>query len=175
MMYQSGLSTVVALTAFHFLNFVSAQNSTIDSVTSSSSIGTSTTLVTSADAATTEQPTESEPAYIAWTDPSSPSETAPSAPTTPSDPKTHLIKVGAGGHTVEPQQLTNAAIGDILTFEFYPGNHSIARAEYKKACVPIEYTDKNKKGFWSGPQPVGDSHDVRITISFLVQYRSMES
>lgn len=38
----------------------------------------------------------------------------------------------------------------VLGFNFYPGGHRVARAEFKQSCIPYEYTGPNKKGFWSG-------------------------
>jgi plastocyanin len=79
---------------------------------------------------------------------------------TSNGPKTHLVKAGAGGFHFEPQQLENVAVGDLVTFEFYPPDHSVARAEYGSACVPYEYTGKGKTGFWSSTQWVDTLDDV---------------
>jgi hypothetical protein len=45
-------------------------------------------------------------------------------------------------------------ICDDLEFEFFPWNHSVARAEYGYPCIPYELTG-NKTGFASGFQPLG--------------------
>ena len=84
-----------------------------------------------------------------------------SSTSTPSAPRVHIIKAGAGGFEFEPQQITNVAVGDTVTFEFYPPDHSVARAEFGSACVPYEYTGKDKKGFWSGTQLVDTVAEVR--------------
>jgi hypothetical protein len=77
-------------------------------------------------------------------------------------PKTHLVQVGAGGFHFEPAQLDNVSVGDVISFEFYPPDHSVARAEYgKEPCMPYEYTGKDKTGFWSGTQWVDTVNDVR--------------
>lgn len=87
------------------------------------------------------------------------STTSPS--TSPSsEPQIHLVKVGAGGFRFEPAELTNVSTGDVVTFEFYPPDHSVARAEYGSACVPYEYTGKDKIGFWSTTQWVETASDV---------------
>jgi plastocyanin len=75
-------------------------------------------------------------------------------PSSSKDPQVHIIKAGAGGFKFEPQQITNVSVGDIVSFEFYPPDHSVARAEFGSACVPYEYTGKGKTGFWSDTQNV---------------------
>ncbi|KAK3362249.1 extracellular serine-rich protein [Lasiosphaeria hispida] len=59
------------------------------------------------------------------------------------------ISVGALLHQFSPDNVT-ANVGDTIRFNFYPGGHRVARAEYKIPCIPYEYTGANKKGFWSG-------------------------
>lgn len=76
------------------------------------------------------------------------------------EPRLHLVKAGAGGFQFEPAELTNVSVGDIITFEFYPPDHSVAQAEYGNPCVPYEYTGKNKVGFWSQTQWVETASDV---------------
>ncbi|KAH7061002.1 hypothetical protein BKA63DRAFT_429780 [Paraphoma chrysanthemicola] len=80
-------------------------------------------------------------------------------------PKVHLVQVGAGGFQFEPAQLNNVSVGDVVTFEFYPPDHSVARAEYGKACMPYEYTGKDKTGFWSGTQWVDTITHWNLTIN----------
>lgn len=70
------------------------------------------------------------------------------------------MKAGAGGFHFEPDVLSNVSIGDTVTFEFYPPDHSVARAEFGSACIPYEYTGKNKTGFWSETQLVDTTNDV---------------
>ncbi|KAH7089893.1 hypothetical protein FB567DRAFT_590684 [Paraphoma chrysanthemicola] len=85
-----------------------------------------------------------------------------------STPQVHIIKAGAGGFKFEPQQITNVAIGDVVSFEFYPPDHSVARAEFGSACVPYEYSHRDKKGFWSGTQYVDTMAEIttyNITIN----------
>jgi plastocyanin len=82
-----------------------------------------------------------------------------------SEPKVHMIKAGAGGFKFDPQEITNVSVGDIVTWEFYPPDHSVARAEYESACVPYEYTGKDKVGFWSGTQLVNNTNEVCLPKS----------
>ena len=86
---------------------------------------------------------------------------ASSANSPGSTPQVHLVKAGAGGFVFKPNELTNVSVGDIITFEFYPPDHSVARAEFGIPCSPYEYTDKGKVGFWSGTQWVNTTDDVR--------------
>ncbi|KAF9701637.1 hypothetical protein EKO04_000241 [Ascochyta lentis] len=69
-----------------------------------------------------------------------------------------------------PQELTNVSVGDTVTFEFYPPDHSVVQAEYGSACVPYSYADKNHegKGFWTETQWVNTTADIthyNITIN----------
>lgn len=75
--------------------------------------------------------------------------------------------MGAELHKFVPDSVT-ANIGDTIRFNFYPGGHRVARAEFKSPCIPYEYTGSNKKGFWSGvftPQVItvpAPHYDVRV-------------
>lgn len=73
--------------------------------------------------------------------------------TSSSAPQTHTIQVGLLDHKMRPE-ITEAAVGDIIEFDFYPLNHSIVRAEYGFPCIPYEMTGSSKKGFYSGFYPV---------------------
>jgi plastocyanin len=76
-----------------------------------------------------------------------------------------MIKAGAGGFKFDPQEITNVSVGDIVTWEFYPPDHSVARAEYLSACVPYENTGKDKVGFWSETQLVNNTNEVCLSKS----------
>ncbi|CAK7210879.1 hypothetical protein SBRCBS47491_000927 [Sporothrix bragantina] len=68
----------------------------------------------------------------------------------PSTIPTHTIAVGATGFTFSPNNLSNVAVGSIIEFNFYPGNHSVVRSAYKFPCIPYEDTGPNRVGFFSG-------------------------
>jgi plastocyanin len=74
--------------------------------------------------------------------------------------RVHHVKAGSGGFHFEPAELTNVSAGDIVSFEFYPPDHSVARADYGHACVPYEYTGSNRTGFWSETQWVTTPSEV---------------
>lgn len=58
---------------------------------------------------------------------------------------------------------------DDLEFQFFPGNHSVARAEYGYPCIPYELTG-NKTGFASGFQSVGKIlENVRQCLSSALE------
>lgn len=83
-------------------------------------------------------------------------------------PQVHNIKVGVGGFQFDPAELEDVKVGDTVTFEFYPPDHSVARAEFGSPCIPYEYTGREKQGFWSGTQWVKDvDHVRRIQILFV--------
>lgn len=93
------------------------------------------------------------------------SSTRPGSSATPSasgEPQVHLVKAGSGGFKFTPQELTNVSVGDIVTFEFYPPDHSVVQAEFGSACVPYSYADKDHagKGFWTETQWVNTTADV---------------
>lgn len=84
-------------------------------------------------------------------------------------PKTWLIKVGAGGFKFSPPSISNVSIGDIITWEFYPKDHSVARAEFGSACVPYETTGRDRTGFWSETQWVNSATEV-----WLIELQSVD-
>ncbi|EPE29278.1 Cupredoxin [Glarea lozoyensis ATCC 20868] len=61
---------------------------------------------------------------------------------------TTKVAVGANGHVFTPEVIT-AAVGDIIEFQFYPLNHSVARSDFKQPCIPYEFSGPSRSGFWS--------------------------
>ncbi|KAH7046670.1 hypothetical protein B0J12DRAFT_135285 [Macrophomina phaseolina] len=80
---------------------------------------------------------------------------------------THTVLVGKADHKFEPD-VTQALVGDMIKFQFYPKNHSVVRAEYGYPCVPYEMTGVGKTGFYAGFHQVDailddpPSYEVRI-------------
>ncbi|EAW08968.1 cupredoxin domain-containing protein [Aspergillus clavatus NRRL 1] len=66
---------------------------------------------------------------------------------------THIVKVGSkeDPHQYSPHKIS-AAVGDVITFEFYPRNHSVVKADFMAPCVPA-----TGEIFYSG---VFDSFDL---------------
>ncbi|KAK3310135.1 uncharacterized protein B0T15DRAFT_25891 [Chaetomium strumarium] len=95
------------------------------------------------------------------------SSSASSTTSSSSGPATVTIAVGATGHVFTPHEAT-AKVGDIIRFNFYPGGHRVARAEFGWPCIPYEYANINKAGFYTGifePQVVSNNpphYEVRV-------------
>lgn len=96
------------------------------------------------------------------------SSSSSSSSTSASAGATHSISVGAEGYKFSPDTVTNASIGDIIEFRFYPTGHSVVRSEYKYPCIPYEDTGPNKVGFFSGFQNVATITNNGPTFSIRV-------
>ena len=144
----------VAVAACQLLSTTSAQSSTFTSATASASLTSQNGLVSATLAPTPITATGSG---------------ASATSSASSEPQVHLIKVGSGGFKFTPQELTNVSVGDTVTFEFYPPDHSVLQAEFGSACVPYSYVDADHagKGFWTETQWVNTTADVSNHILFL--------
>lgn len=72
----------------------------------------------------------------------------------------HYIDVSNRTHYFTPNSI-NARPGDIVSFKFWPGNHSVIRSEYGYPCVPYEDFEGNEgAGFYSGVMSP-DDNDVK--------------
>jgi len=49
---------------------------------------------------------------------------------------THKVIVGNGALTFNPPQVT-AAVGDIVSFEFHPKNHTLTQSTFDNPCTPL--------------------------------------
>jgi plastocyanin len=70
-------------------------------------------------------------------------------------PTVHIVAAGQGTFMYSPNKI-NANVGDIVSFQFYPTNHSVVQGVYCgdtegscNPCVPIDLIDNNVKGFAS--------------------------
>lgn len=62
----------------------------------------------------------------------------------------HYVNVSSRTHYFTPNSI-NALPGDIVNFRFWPGDHSVIRADYGYPCIPYEDLDGNEgEGFYSG-------------------------
>ncbi|KAJ7270003.1 Cupredoxin [Mycena haematopus] len=92
------------------------------------------------------------------------------APTfAPGGPVNHLIKVGIDGLSYTPSNIS-AAIGDTVTFEFHPKNHTVTQSSFSQPCKALAETSTTGQiGFKSGFQPVAanetDFPNFQITIN----------
>ncbi|KAB5539211.1 hypothetical protein GE09DRAFT_310195 [Coniochaeta sp. 2T2.1] len=72
---------------------------------------------------------------------------------------TQTIAAGAEGFKFTPNNI-NATVGSILEFRFYPGGHTVARADFGFPCIPYEDLGVNRVGFFSGqisPQVISNN------------------
>lgn len=101
------------------------------------------------------------------TDNSSPTTTTSSSSTTStpasssSNATVHDVAVGQNGLTFTPDTLT-AAVGDTVTFHFYPINHSVVQSSFEKPCTPIN------NGIFSGFVPSSAGVAVYIPILYMM-------
>jgi hypothetical protein len=79
--------------------------------------------------------------------------------TSPEGHQTYTITAGSGGDYQYYPNSINANPGDVVSFQFYPTNHSVIRGEYTGSercgskgcnpCVPIELIDPTVPPFAS--------------------------
>ncbi|KAK7431781.1 hypothetical protein QQZ08_001721 [Neonectria magnoliae] len=74
--------------------------------------------------------------------------TAAASSSTSSVDGVHVVKVGDGGLTFDPEEL-KASVGDVVEFHFYPQAHSVAQSSFDAPCEPL-----NTTSFFSGPVAV---------------------
>ncbi|KAK4984865.1 hypothetical protein LTR50_006336 [Elasticomyces elasticus] len=76
-----------------------------------------------------------------------------STATSSAAPAVHTVTVGKFNNQFQPDMVV-ARPGDIVSFQFYPANHSVARAAYGHPCIPYEDTGNDLVGFFSKFQPI---------------------
>lgn len=84
--------------------------------------------------------------------------------------KVHVVNVGSkdGSLKFYPEQL-EAAVGELVQFQFYPKNHSIARSNFANPCVPLDPATANgTSGFFSGFMPVQSTDKYMPTFTITV-------
>ncbi|KAG8946488.1 hypothetical protein FRC04_011664 [Tulasnella sp. 424] len=74
---------------------------------------------------------------------------------------THNVVVGATGLTFSPNQVT-AAVGDIVTFEFHPKNHTLTQSTFASPCAAMA------GGVDSGFMPVAATATTFPVFSFKI-------
>lgn len=81
---------------------------------------------------------------------------------------THTIAAGQNGFSFTPATV-QADVGDVIEWQFYPSNHSVARAAYEYPCIPYEDVGTGNVGFWSGFEPVSqileDPPNFQVTVN----------
>ncbi|KAF8140788.1 hypothetical protein K438DRAFT_1636972 [Mycena galopus ATCC 62051] len=91
------------------------------------------------------------------------------APTfAPGGPVNHLIQVGIDGLSYTPSNIS-AAIGDTVTFEFHPKNHTVTQSSFSQPCKALaETSTTGQVGFKSGFQFVADNETVFPTFNITI-------
>ncbi|KAF5378069.1 hypothetical protein D9615_007498 [Tricholomella constricta] len=76
-------------------------------------------------------------------------------PTPAAEPVDHKVIVGADGQLSYNPANISAAIGDTVTFEFRPKNHTVTQSSFLNPCKPLADTSTTGQvGFKSGFRPV---------------------
>ncbi|KAK0442578.1 hypothetical protein EV421DRAFT_1807845 [Armillaria borealis] len=77
------------------------------------------------------------------------------APTIGPQPIDHKIVVGIDGKLEYGPANISASIGDTVTFEFHPNNHTVTQSSFQHPCQPLaETSTSGQTGFSSGFRPV---------------------
>lgn len=78
----------------------------------------------------------------------------------------HVItaKIDEAGKNVFVPNNVQAAVGDMIQFQFWPRNHSVVRAAFDSPCQPLEGAD----GFYSGFMPVAQDATSMPTFTVMV-------
>ncbi|KAK0470424.1 Cupredoxin [Desarmillaria tabescens] len=95
------------------------------------------------------------------------SKTTDYAKPTYSAPVDHKIIVGVDGKLAYGPPNITAAIGDTVTFEFHPKNHTVTQSNFANPCVPLK-TSTGKVGFFSGFMPVAANETYFPTFKITV-------
>ncbi|KAG9008049.1 hypothetical protein FRB94_013814 [Tulasnella sp. JGI-2019a] len=75
---------------------------------------------------------------------------------------THNVTVGVGGLVFTPNQIT-AAVGDTLSFEFHPANHTLTQSTFAAPCSSMA------GGVDSGFMPVAATATAFPVYSFMIK------
>jgi len=85
--------------------------------------------------------------------------------------KVHVIQVGdnEGNLKFYPEEL-DVPVGELVQFQFYPLNHSVAQSTFADPCIPISESASGNgtNGFFSGFMPVKKTDTFMPTFTVLV-------
>ncbi|KAJ7076128.1 Cupredoxin [Mycena crocata] len=89
-------------------------------------------------------------------------------PTYAPAPMNHVIQVGINGLNYSPSNIS-AAIGDTVTFEFHPKNHTVTQSSFADPCKPLAETSKTGQvGFKSGFMKVDEGATTFPTFQITI-------
>lgn len=83
--------------------------------------------------------------------------------------KVHVIKVAVNNSlTYEPNDI-QAAVGDMVQFQFFGGNHTATQSTFDKPCQPISQ-NSNATGFHTGfiPAAASEAMGMRAVYSIMI-------
>ncbi|KAG6852541.1 hypothetical protein C0991_011057 [Blastosporella zonata] len=90
------------------------------------------------------------------------------APTPAAQPVNHMISVGVDGLTYTPANIS-ASIGDTVTFEFYPANHTATQSSFLNPCQALSETSTTGQvGFKSDFMPVSANATTFPTFQITI-------
>ncbi|EPQ58329.1 Cupredoxin [Gloeophyllum trabeum ATCC 11539] len=90
-------------------------------------------------------------------------------PTPAAQPQDHKITVGANGQLAFSPSNISAAIGDTVTFEFHPKNHTVTQSSFLAPCQPLADTSSiHQVGFDSGFNPVASESSNLPTFQIKI-------
>jgi plastocyanin len=81
--------------------------------------------------------------------------------------KMHVVSVSGNGNTFSPDSI-QAAVGEMIQFQFRAGNHSVVQSNFDNPCEPIGMHG-NVTGFFSGYQDVAASEAMDMIPTYTVQ------
>ncbi|KAK8186259.1 hypothetical protein BC567DRAFT_292199 [Phyllosticta citribraziliensis] len=156
-MARHRISTLTAiLSLINLISIAHAQSETTPTASTATSAPQNTSSRTTAASNTSASPTTQA------------SGNAVSVVTTSGSGTTHTIAVNRENGKFDPDSVL-ADVGEFVAFQFYPGNHSVARSEYGYPCIPYGLSASNRtgRGFWSGWKPfvAGDLPEFIIRIN----------
>jgi len=92
--------------------------------------------------------------------------TTPPPPQQSGDTLVHAVWVGnPNGDLVFTPETINAKVGEMVQFQFYPRNHSVARSTFDNPCAPVG----GANGFFSSFMPVDAASDEQPVFTIEVK------
>jgi plastocyanin len=89
---------------------------------------------------------------------------------TTSTPTNHMVTVGKDGQLRYDPEFITAAVGDTVTYQFFPKNHTVTQSNFAEPCQPkADTSSDHTPGFDSGFMPVAANdatpHLFTITVN----------
>ena len=158
-------------------NIQSGTASLSESATASASVGASSDLLANSRLTQSLDVTSSQASVVAtpWTPTSigvspsnSPVSAGPSIVTPTADVapvETHLVNVGTRGKLIFEPQPVDAAVGDLIVFQFLTLNHTVTQSSFENPCVSQDGFDSGFRFF----NPTNQTGVINQRLTFLVR------